>query len=197
MNEPNAPKVGLAVWSHSVADFGGKDEIEGHADKLAESGFDILIPCVKNAPGTVDFLTDKADVNPSYPDWDPLKVLIEACRNRGVKVHPWFCVFPEGEQSRLLREHPEFSAVYESDVRLAGMGNLELQSRWACACIPEVQDYLYSLYEDVALRYRPAGLHLDYIRTGGLCRCEFCRKEMTERSVSIETVEYGDPAYEV
>jgi uncharacterized lipoprotein YddW (UPF0748 family) len=176
---------GLAVWSHGITDFGGRDDIPRRADTLAENGIDILIPCVKNPPGAVDFQTDLADVNPDYPDWDPLKVLIEACRARDVKVHPWFCVFPEGEQSRLLREHPEFTAVMDGD------------RRWACACIEEVQDYVFGLYEGLVQRYRPDGLHLDYIRTGGICKCDFCRRELDKRGVDIDTVEGKNPAFEV
>lgn len=178
------PECGLAVWSHHVRDFGREDEIEKHAERVARAGFDILIPCVKNPPGAVDFLTDLADVDPEYPDWDPLKLLIEACRERGVKVHPWFCVFPEGERSRLLREHPEFAA------ELGGT------RRWACACREEVQDYVFELYKGLALRYRPAGLHLDYIRTGGVCRCAFCREEMARQGVDIEKVQRKDPDFE-
>lgn len=178
-------RFGLAVWSHHIRDFGGRDEIEKHAQRLADAGYDIVIPCVKNPPGAVDFITDLADVNAAYPGWDPLKVLIESCQAKGVKVHPWFCVFTEGEQSRLLREHPEFRATIE--------GNLG----WACACRDEVQTSLFNLYRDLALRYRPDGLHLDYIRTGGLCRCEFCKEQMKRKGVDIEAVQSKDPASEL
>ena len=177
-------EFGLAVWSHRITDFGGRDEIEEHADALARAGYDIVIPCVKNPPGAVDFLTDVADVNPEYADWDPLKVLVDACQGRGVKVHPWFCVFTEGDQSRLLREHPEFAA------ELAGT------HRWACACREEVQDYVFELYAGLARRYGPAGLHLDYMRSGGICKCAVCRAQMRERGVDIESVEAKDPAFE-
>ncbi len=159
--------------------------MEKHAERLADAGYDILIPCVKNPPGAVDFFTDLADVNPAYPSWDPLKVLIESCQARGVKVHPWFCVFTEGEQSRLLRERPELRARIEGDLR------------WACACREEVQENVFNLYRDLALRYRPDGLHLDYIRTGGLCRCGFCKEQMRAKGVDIETVEFRDPASEL
>lgn len=178
-------EFGLAIWSHQIHDFGSEDEIEKHADRLAKAGFDILIPCVKNPPGAVDFLADLANVDEAYPEWDPLKVLIDACQSRGIRVHPWFCVFTEGEQSRLLQKHPEFAAKFES--RLP----------WACACRPEVQDYIFNLYKDLVLRYHPAGLHLDYIRTGGLCRCEFCKENLSRKGVDIETVEFKDPASEV
>ncbi len=78
-------EFGLAVWSHKLRDFGSKDEVESHAKRLADAAVDILIPIVKGTNGAVDFQTGMADVNPKYPDWDPLKVLIGACRKRGVK----------------------------------------------------------------------------------------------------------------
>jgi uncharacterized lipoprotein YddW (UPF0748 family) len=176
---------GLAIWSHQIRDFGTSKEVEGHAAGLAEGGVDILIPCVKNPPGAVDFMTDLADVNPEYPAWDPLKVLIDSCQSRGVKVHPWFCVFAEGENSRLLREHPELEA------------RLDSAHRWACACRPEVQDHVLGLYRDLAERYHPDGLHLDYIRTGGKCTCGYCRDAMRDQGVDIKEVQSRDPDFEV
>jgi uncharacterized lipoprotein YddW (UPF0748 family) len=177
-------EFGLAVWSHKLRDFGSKDEVESHAKRLAGAAVDILIPIVKGTNGAVDFLTGLADVNPEYPDWDPLKVLIEACRRRGVKVHPWFCVFTEGGRSRLLREHPQFVAK--------GTGG---RNRWACAMRPEVQDYEFGLYKSVAESYKPDGLHLDYIRTGGVCRCEFCKAQMKKKGIDIDKVKPSEPAW--
>jgi len=173
-------EFGLGVWSHNIRDFGNKQEIEQRTAELADAGFDVIIPCVKNPPGAVDFFTDVANVNPTYPEWDPLKVLISSAAERGIKVHTWFCVFPEGDGSKLLAEHPEFKA------RIKGSG-----MRWACACRPEVQAYVLELYRSVARNYRPAGLHLDYIRTGGPCTCDYCKAQMAERGVDLDVVEPG------
>jgi uncharacterized lipoprotein YddW (UPF0748 family) len=168
----------LAAWAHSLGNFGEKEEdIPGHVDRLADAGFDLLIPCVKNPPASADFFTDVADVNPLYPDWDPLRVLIDSCHDRGIKVHAWFCVFKEGEQSKLIKEHPEYAAVVPDE-------------HWACACRPEVQDYEYDLYRSVAEGYRPDGLHLDYIRTGEPCRCEYCKREMAERGLDVDELKW-------
>jgi len=172
-------QFGLGTWSHNIKDFGSSEqEVAQHAERLADGGFDLLIPCVKNPPGYLDFLTDAGNVNPDYPDWDPLAVLIRECKARGVKVHPWFCVFREGEGSRLLQEHPECKA----------QGDRE---GWACACQPQVQDYVFSLYKSLAERYDVDGLHLDYIRTGVVCRCDYCRQQMKERGVDIDDERMG------
>ena len=180
-------KFGLAAWLHRITQFNSAEDVEAYADRLAAAGYDIFIPCVKNTHGAADFLTDLADVNDEYPSCDPLKLLIDACRKRGIKLHAWFTVFSEGGKSRLLREHPEYAAVHDSP----------RNQPWICACRQEVQDYVFSLYEDVAGRYRPDGLHLDYIRTGGPCRCDACKKHMATLGVDIETVREKDPAYEL
>jgi len=179
-------KFSLGVWAHSIGNFGDSPEaVRQHVGRLADAGFDLIIPCVKNPPGVVDFFTDVADVNETYPQWDPLKVLIEASHERGLKVHPWFCVFIEGDKSRLFREHPEYEAK-----------NAEKRLRWACAMRPEVQDYLFSLYVSLAQRYHPDGLHLDYIRTGEPCQCDYCHQQMAIQGVDIETAAWATPAFE-
>jgi uncharacterized lipoprotein YddW (UPF0748 family) len=180
-------KFSLGVWAHSIGNFGeSPEEVRRHVGRLAEAGFDLIIPCVKNPPGAVDFFTDAAEVNEAYPAWDPLKVLIQASRERGIKVHPWFCVFLEGEKSRLLGEHPEYGAKNEGNSRL----------HWTCAMRPEVQDYVYDLYVRLAERYRPDGLHLDYIRTGGPCKCDYCREQMAAEGVDVERAAWGTPPFE-
>lgn len=180
-------EFGLASWLHQMSFFRDMEHVRAHADRLAAGGFDIFIPCVKDGHGAADFVTELADVSPGYPDFDPLKPLVDNCQARGVKVHTWFCVFTEGRRSRLLREHPEYIAKIEDP---------QEPHQWACACRPQVQDYLLALYEDVARRYRPAGLHLDYIRTGGACKCDYCREQMRGHGVDLGAVAPDEPAYQ-
>lgn len=102
-----------ATWAHSVSNFGSnQDEVRRHVERLNTAGFELIIPCVKNPPGYVDFRTEVAIVNPSYPGWDPLRVLAESADEHGMKVHPWFCIFPEGEGSKLLNQKPYLGAVF-------------------------------------------------------------------------------------
>ena len=175
----------FATWAHSVSNFGeNPQEVERHVKRLADAGFGLIIPCVKNPPGYADFITDVAKVNPSYPDWDVLKVLAESATEHGMKVHPWFCVFTEGAQSALLNQRPDLAAAFE-----------ESNMRWACACHPEVQAYELALYGSIADNYPIHGLHLDYMRTGGLCRCDYCKEQMTALGVDVSTMSSKDPGF--
>ncbi len=174
-----------ATWAHSVSNFGDNPhDVKGHVKRLSDAGFDLIIPCVKNPPGYADFKTDVAEVNPSYPDWDPLKVLAESATEHDMEVHPWFCIFPEGEHSKLLGKSPHLAAVFESS-----------RMRWSCACHPEVQEYELALYGSVADGYPVHGLHLDYMRTGGLCCCDYCKEQMSSRGVNIEEIDRKDPGF--
>jgi uncharacterized lipoprotein YddW (UPF0748 family) len=180
-----ARKFHYATWDHSILNFAkSPDEVKGHVRRLANAGFDLIIPCVKNPPGYADFRTNIAEINPSYPAWDPLQVLAESASEHGLEVHPWFCVFLEGQYSKLLNRAPHLAAVFESS-----------DLRWACACRPEVQEYELALYESVAA-YPVHGLHLDYIRSGGLCRCEYCKEQMSSRGIDIEKLERTSPGYD-
>jgi uncharacterized lipoprotein YddW (UPF0748 family) len=176
-------EFGYGTWAHSISNFGNdSDEVKRHVERLANAGFKLIIPCIKNPPGYADFRTDVAQVNPSYPDWDPLMVLAESATEHDMEVHTWFCVFPEGEHSKLLKQSPQLAAVFESSNR-----------RWACACREEVQEYELALYKSVADGYPVHGLHLDYIRTGGLCKCDYCKEQMSSRGVDISEIDRRDP----
>ena len=177
----------LGTWAHGLVDFGDSPEsLARHVDRLANVGFELIIPCVKNPPGYADFITDVGDTNPDYPDWDPLKVLAETADQRGVKVHAWFCVFAEGEHSALLKRKPHAAAVHREQISSVA---------WACACRPEVQEYELALYRSVADGYPVHGLHLDYIRTGGVCRCDYCKAQMAGRGIDVTSIEPRDPKY--
>ncbi len=179
-----ANKFHFATWAHRVSNFGDNNkEIEMNVKRLSDAGFELIIPCVKNPPGYADFKTDVAEVNPSYPDFDPLKVLAESATEHGMKVHPWFCIFTEGDNSALLKKSPHLAAVFEASMR------------WACACRPEVQEYELALYESIADGYPIHGLHLDYMRTGGLCRCDYCKEQMAMRGVDIDEVGRRDASF--
>jgi len=177
---------GFGTWAHRVYDFGANPEaVDTNVKRLTDAGFSLIVVSVKNPPGYADFVTDVAHVNPAYPGWDPLKVLAESAERHGAQVHAWMCVFPEGKHSALLEKKPQLAAVLEGKPRI----------HWSCACHPEVQEYELALYRSVADRYPVHGLHLDYIRTGEHCRCDYCREQMAARGLDVMTLTGKDPAY--
>lgn len=156
-----------AVWLHKLPST--PEAVKGVAQRLADAGFDLLIPCVKQVTGIVDFHSNIANVREEFKTWDPLMVLAEEANRLGLAVHAWSCVFPEGQSSRLLAEHPEYEAVEGPEKRRTE------PHRLACPTRQAVQDYQAALYQELIDRYPIAGVHLDYIRyMDGICFCEVC-----------------------
>ncbi len=164
-------QISKAVWLHKLPSTA--DAVRGIAHRLADAGFDLLIPCVKQVTGIVDYHSTVAKVRAEYQSWDPLRVLAEEANAVGLNVHAWCCVFPEGADSRLLDAHPEWAAATGPELPAS-----EAQFRWACPHRPEVQDYEAAIYQELIDNYPIAGVHLDYIRSSsGLCYCDFCQRD--------------------
>ena len=160
-------EFGKAVWILPRRDFPeGEESIKKVVRRLAEGGFNILIPCVKGTDGYIDYDSKVGNVRPESQEFDFLEVLAREAQDKGVKVHPWLCVFTEGKGSALLASNRELAAIDRE-------GNT---TRWACTARPEVQDYEFALYEEIMDNYDVAGVHLDYIRTGDGCYCDYCQQ---------------------
>ncbi|GAF94740.1 unnamed protein product, partial [marine sediment metagenome] len=171
-------EFGLGTWLHRIQQFKTAKSVDAEIARLADGGFDVFVAAIKNKHGGLDWNTEIGNVNPDYDvKLDPLKLLIDGCKERGIKFHAWFVVFAAGENSKFRQEHPEIGAF------IPEMG------RWGkhfvCACRPDVQDNVYNQYKEVVEKYRPDALHLDYIRTLGHCRCLYCQSEMKKRGVDI------------
>ena len=166
-----ASDVHKAVWSHPSSDYaGGKASVRPMVDRLAEAGFELIIPCLRSQ-GPVSYKSGIAHIAKWCEKWDPLAVLAEEANRAGLKVHAWLCVFREGEGSALVENRPDLCARSPEGE----------QQEWACPRAQEVQDYEFSLYEEL-MGYDIAGVHLDYIRYGGpdSCHCQRCRDAFSE-----------------
>jgi len=172
---------GKGVWLHNLQPFHNEEKIKQLVDSVLEAGFELLIPCVKNPDGYLDYHSGVGNVRPCFRAWDPLEALSREAVRQGLKVHPWFCVFVEsleGNGSALLQRQPDVRGIIrgEQGERPAG---------WLCTGRKEARDYVVSLCEEVIQNYPVQGVHLDYIRHGGLnfplgCCCEGCRRKFEE-----------------
>jgi len=163
-------KMFKGVWSYPAYDFvGGPEKVEEMVNRLASYGFNLIIPAVKDERGLFVFKTSRGKRYPMVDEWDPLRKLVETAHNYGLEVHPWLCVFHEGEESIFLEEHPEYRAL---DIK----GN-PIKGNWACPGELEVQMHELELYKEVMENYDVDGVHLDYIRYANIdmCCCEKCK----------------------
>ncbi|GMU22055.1 MAG: hypothetical protein AMXMBFR13_21430 [Phycisphaerae bacterium] len=101
------------------------------------------------------------------PGFDPLEIACREAHRRGMALHAWVNVMPAWrgpspprDPEQLYHRHPEWF-WYDQH------GDREPLHKWYVSlnpCLPEVRNYLVSVFEDLVSRYRVDGLHLDYIR---------------------------------
>lgn len=172
-----------AVWSHPGTDYAeGPDSVGPMVDRLAQAGFDLIIPVVKGGNGYVNYHSGIEKVQARFVDWDPLALLVQRAKASGIQVHPWMCVFRENEHSTLIqRDHSLGMLTREGQL-----------TAWACPAAEEVRAFELSLYEEVMDRYEVDGVHMDYIRYGSedVCFCSRCRLGF-EQEAGIDPIAIG------
>ncbi len=91
------------------------------------------------------------------PSYDPLEFIIAACRQRGIEVHAWFNPFRAVSNFNNIAS---FSANHIARTKpewLLAQGNLRILDPG----IPQVRDYVISVFMDVLRRYDVDGIHFD------------------------------------
>jgi len=160
------------IWIDTVH-LGSVSGIEEALKKLKDTGFSLIIPCVKDTDGLLDYHSKVGKIRDKFKNWDPLEKICEFASKLNLKVHPWLCVFTEGSSSKLIEKNQSLWLTDSEGKR---------DSRWVCAMNPEVQEYEYSLYEEILENYPVDGVHLDYIRTGPFCYCDYCNSRIKEKT---------------
>ena len=89
-----AKRIKKGVWMHFIPRLGGKAGIERFVKRYADAGFDLLIPCVKNIDGLLDYHSRVGRVRPESQEYDPLEYMCAVARKAGIKVHAWYCNNP-------------------------------------------------------------------------------------------------------
>lgn len=162
------------VWLHDLQQFSGPSQVRGFVKRYSDAGFDLLIPCVKNPDGLLDYQSRVGHTRPVYRNWDPLEVLAGEARRRKIKVHAWFCNMHEGPGSKLLELQPDAAAQDAKGRKVGGKTFF-----FVCVARPEVRRYEAALMKEVIDNYPVAGVHFDYIRVGDrVCYCPICRRQL-------------------
>ncbi len=175
------------VWSSPSTDYAnGPDSVKPMVNRLAQAGFDLIIPLVKSGNGYVNYHSKIEKVSPQFQKWDPLSLIVQKAKDVGIKVHPWMCVFEENENSTIIQKDQTLRMI-----------NLEGKpTPWACPAREEVQEYELSLYKEVMDNYDVDGIHMDYIRYNSedVCFCERCRSRF-KKETGIDPLEIGKSSH--
>ena len=141
------------------ADISARERsVAENLDQFKASGLRAIIPFVTTTSGQAEypsqFIPDKI-----WGEWDPLAVIVREARKRGVQVWPSMCVMACGskEPRGILKQHPEWAL---RDKAGNPMGYLSAGN-------PEVHKYVISVLSEIATKYRPDGIMLDYCRYPG------------------------------
>jgi uncharacterized lipoprotein YddW (UPF0748 family) len=108
--------------------------------------------------------------------FDPLQHFIDRAHARGLQVHAWMNAAYTWElfdlptdPKHILNRHPEYVMVNRTGKSMMEYTREEFSAlaergRFLSITAPEVQDYLTSVYLEVARNYNVDGIHFDYIR---------------------------------
>ncbi len=129
-------------------------------------------------PWAWELTGEDASTTGQDPGWDPLAVAIEEAHRHGVELHAYMNVFPAWrsqefpprDSGQLWWEHPDWFMCDASGRRMIPRDPNDPDNpkpawySFLSPGVPEVQDYLASLFEEVVANYDVDGIHYDYIR---------------------------------
>jgi uncharacterized lipoprotein YddW (UPF0748 family) len=186
---PAADEV-RAVWVVRQS-LSSPDAVREVVAQAAAGGFNTLIVQVR---GRADALYRSAlEPRPEFltgqPEFDPLQLVLEEARTRGLTVHAWVNAYlvwgpvdPPLHPGHLVNAHPEWLAVpralgrelYHADPRDPAYvrrlidysaANIDVvEGLYASPSHPGVQERLLAVWNDLAAGYDLDGIHHDYIR---------------------------------
>ncbi len=107
-----------------------------------------------------------------FSDFDPLKIWIKEARKKNIKVHIWFETFYVGNDNpimtpnHVLNVYPLWTnkrlSSYDSPMPVPSLS--EHNGYFLDPANPQVREYLLGILTEIAEKYKPDGINLDYIR---------------------------------
>lgn len=173
MAEVPEPRETRLIWCHSPlgpALGSAASDWDASARLLADSGFTGVIVNVAWA-GAAAY--DSA-VLPRMAgiDGDPVTKCVESCRKNGLACHLWKVNWCLGS-----RASKEFMGRMKREGRTQMTPDGKGIDDWLCPSNPENRKMDVDSMVELAMKYRPDGIHFDYIRYPGSegCFCPGCR----------------------
>lgn len=185
--QPPADRVEVrSVWVTRM-DYRTPGDVARIMENCADLGFNVVFFQVRGN-GTVYY---RSDIEPwaweltgddpsttgKDPGWDPLAKGIEEAHARGMELHAYVNIFPAWRTQKypprtsgqLWWEHPDWFMADAAGRRMIPRdhGVDSTVGDWYSFLspgVPEVQDYLASVFGELAGRYPIDGIHYDYVR---------------------------------
>jgi uncharacterized lipoprotein YddW (UPF0748 family) len=167
---PTARRELRGVWMcshHHSTVWQSREALARALDGLVDLGWNTVFPAVWNQsftawPSAVMERHGLPKQDPVHAEagLDPLELVVELGKARGLTVIPWleygFAAEPVGAQRPLLAARPEWAAR-DRRGQVVEHGGL----RWLNALAPEVQEFLEALFLEVVERYGVDGVQGD------------------------------------
>ncbi|RKN62785.1 glycoside hydrolase family 10 protein [Paenibacillus ginsengarvi] len=116
--------------------------------------------------GQTIYPTSVADAsqNPIYAGFDALQAYIDEGKRLGIEVHAWVENFRAGDgtPSVALTRHPDWGIMSRQGQAYEVADNVK--KYYLNPALPEVRNYLSSIYREILTHYDVDGLHLDFTR---------------------------------
>jgi uncharacterized lipoprotein YddW (UPF0748 family) len=166
-----------AIWVTRF-EYKTADDVTRIIDNCADAGFNAVLFQVRGN-GTVFYPSQiepwAEQLGYQDPGYDPLALALKQAHGRGVELHAWVNVMPAwrgpdepGIENQLYFTHPEWF-WYDQDGKRQPLQHEvgERKRGWYASinpCLPEVREYLVSVFQELVADYEVDGLHMDYIR---------------------------------
>lgn len=113
------------------------------------------------------------------PAFDPLKYVINKCKNKNIKVHAWINVYyiwsstkPPVQKGHLLFQKPNWLDQKKGDDYISNKSflnnkrdiNINGEGFFLAPTNPYVNNYLIKVVSEISKKYALDGIHYDYIR---------------------------------
>ena len=180
--------IHLPAWFRGQRDEAARRRvIVDNLDRFRDSGLRVLMPFVTTTGGAAEYPSELIP-DRVWGDWDPVAVMVDEARQRGLQIYPVMCVLACGHTrpAGVLNEHPEWAL---RDKAGQPMGFISPGH-------PEARKWVVSVLREIAARYRPDGILLDYCRyPGSEAQMDPVAQARFEASHPAERFPPGSPRY--
>jgi len=185
--QPGTDRVEVrSIWVTRM-DYRTPEDVTRIMANCAELGFNVVLFQVRGngtvfyrsriEPWAWELTGDSPATTGKDPGWDPLAKAIEEAHARGMELHAYVNIFPAWRTQKypprtsgqLWWEHPDWFMADAAGRRMIPRdhGVDSTVGDWYSFIspgVPEVQDYLASVFGELAANYPIDGIHYDYVR---------------------------------